>query len=242
EDAECAPVPVEVAPDGVEGVVATGDELLHHRRELLGVREGGRDVVERVAAERLPPKTVLEADRVLRLDEDRKADLLRGRTRLVRGRRVARVGSVDPELRGLLELRALALHSFEQVPRGERCEHRQVVEVLRKDVERVVVRREVDHLAERTYERHEACPIRAWIRTEEPLGVPRAEAEGARPVVDGEDADPGAPERTDRSESVDPTDVDDSRRNAHAAILPTAGCVRSGHVHETSPLPGTKVG
>ena len=137
---------------------------------------------------------MLEADRVLRLDEDREADLLRRGAGIVRRPGVARAGRVDAEGCGLLELGALALDSFEHVPGGERREHRQVVEVLREDVERVIVRGEDDDLAECADERDEARLLGAWIRTEETLGVLGAEAEGARPVVESKDAHPGTPE------------------------------------------------
>ena len=74
----------QVAADGVERVVAAGNELLHHRCELLGARVGVPDLVQRLAAERLPAEALLEADVVLRLDEHRQPDLLGGAARLVR--------------------------------------------------------------------------------------------------------------------------------------------------------------
>jgi len=194
EDAERRTGPRDVAADGVERVVAARDELLHHRRELLRAHVRVFRLLHRVAAEGLPAEALLEADRMLRLDEDREADLLRRGAGIVRRPRVARAGRVDAEGRGLLELGALALDSFEHVPGGERRQHRQVVEVLREDVERVVVRREHDDLAECADERDEACLLGAWIRREETLGVLGAEAEGARPVVESEHTDPGTPE------------------------------------------------
>src|SRR3954462_9824247 len=76
EDAERKTRSREVAADGVERVVSTGDQLLHHRSEFLGVRVGLRDLVERRAAKRLLAEALLEADRVLGLDEYRQAELL----------------------------------------------------------------------------------------------------------------------------------------------------------------------
>src|SRR3954462_3801005 len=76
EDAERKTCRREVAADGVERVVSAGDQLLHHRSEFLGVRVGIRDLVERRAAKRLFAEALLEADRVLGLDEYRQAELL----------------------------------------------------------------------------------------------------------------------------------------------------------------------
>ena len=79
EDAQCAAFAAEVATDGVELLVATGNDLLQHRGvgrgHLVGLVEPGH----RVAAKDAPPGIDLaEGDRLRRLDEEREADLLRG--------------------------------------------------------------------------------------------------------------------------------------------------------------------
>ena len=71
EDAERPPVARDVAADRVERVVAAGNELLHHGRELLRPRVGVFDLVERLAPEGLAAEAQLEADGMLRLDEHR---------------------------------------------------------------------------------------------------------------------------------------------------------------------------
>src|SRR4029453_5312845 len=97
-----------------------------------------------------------------------------------------------------------------------------------------------DDRAECAHEVDEAVLVGERVGREKLLRVLRAEAERARTVVDGKHADPGTAERTDRGEPVDPADVDHCRGNAHAAILPTARCVRSGHLPETCLVPRTQ--
>src|SRR5882762_2971443 len=80
EDAERPTVARDIAADRVERVVAAGNELLHHRRELFRARIGLFDLGERLATKRLPAKAQLEADRMLGLDEHRQTDVLRGST------------------------------------------------------------------------------------------------------------------------------------------------------------------
>src|SRR5207244_6142591 len=169
----------DVATDRIERVVAAGYELLDHRRELLGARVGVFDLVEGLATESLAAKAQLEADGMLRLDERRQTELL-GRVVRFRGAtRVVRPRYVDSGGRSFFELGALALNPLEDVPVGERSEHLEIAEVLRDQVELLVVRREHDDLPERSDRRDEPRRVGVRVGAEEPFRVAPAEAERA---------------------------------------------------------------
>src|SRR5580765_6644940 len=208
EDSERKTRSRQVAADGVERVVSAGNQLLHHRSELLGARVGLRDLVERRAAKRLFAETLFEADRVLGLDEHRQAELLGRAAGLLRRTGIVRAGRVDACERCRVELLALALHALEQVPRGKGSKELQVAEMLRDQVELAIVRWKDDDLAERTDRGDEPLRVRAGISAQKRLGVARAKPERARTMVDGENADASAAERANRREPVDPANVD----------------------------------
>ena len=74
---------------------------------------------------------------------------------------------------------------------------------------------------------------RARIRRRERERVTRAKAEGARPVIDGKDGSPHAPERPDRGQSVDERGVaDDGRR-----VSSRAGVRRNAVAVQRRPAP-----
>src|SRR6185436_1430819 len=143
EDAERIAVTREIAADGVERVIATRNELLHDRAELFRARDCFLELGGRLAAKRLALVAALELDRAIRLDDDGERPRVERR-------------NVDSGRLRRLELHTLALQPFERVPRRERRQHLEVVRVLGDRVERVVVCREDDDLAERTHEVDEA--------------------------------------------------------------------------------------
>src|SRR5262245_1733975 len=78
EDSQEPVVPRQVAPDGEQRAVATRNELLQHWAELLGSGVCSFDFGKRLAPEGLAAEALLEADRPLRLDQNRDAELLCG--------------------------------------------------------------------------------------------------------------------------------------------------------------------
>src|SRR5439155_23208692 len=123
EHTEWASFPGQVAADRVERVVAAGNELLQHQREVRRPFVGLRELHLVLATERLAPEALLEADGMLRLDQEREAQLLRRRARFLDRAGIGGAGNVDSGSLRLLELHALALHALENVPGGERREH-----------------------------------------------------------------------------------------------------------------------
>ena len=188
EDAERAPVPGQIAADAVEGAVSARDELLHHRLELLRACVGPLQLARRLAPERLPPETPLEADRVARLHERREAELLSGRPCLGRRAGMARLRDVESGSGLPLELRALALNVHEPIPRRKGSQQG-FVEVPGERVQRRVVGREDGQgraalPGKRPHRLDEPGLVLHRIGDEDGLRIPRAEAERARPVVE----------------------------------------------------------
>ena len=146
---------------------------------------------------------------MLRLDEHRQTDVLGGSTGFLGGARVVRPRHVDARGHGFVQLGALALHALEDVPARERSKHLELAEVLRDQIQLLVVGRKDDDLAERADRRDESRGVGMRIGTDKPLRVPRPEAERTWPVIDRQYADARAAERADRREPVDPAHVDD---------------------------------
>src|SRR6185295_18460934 len=113
----------QIRAERVELVVAARDEVLHHRLPRLGLCVRLLDLARRVADDRLEAVLLPEADGLGRLEQDRVADFLRGRDRLRRSRRIARVRDVARRL----ELHALALDALEVA--RERTEQPELVAV-----------------------------------------------------------------------------------------------------------------
>src|SRR4029077_15362666 len=116
EEPERLALAVEVAAERVHLLGAGRDQLLHHRlvrgRELVRVVELDR----RLAAEELTLVAAPEADVRRRLDDQREADFVRRRARLLGRGRVE--GARHRDARGLrgLELVALALDLLQHLP------------------------------------------------------------------------------------------------------------------------------
>ena len=113
---------------------------------------------------------------------------------------------------------ALALDPLQHLParKGEPEAVGELAGVSRDRIDMLVVRREggqhvVGLVGERAQRRNEAVLVFERIGSEARLGVPGAEAEGVRPVVECEDAQPAPPERADRRQAVHPGHFHDDR-------------------------------
>ncbi len=83
------------------------------------------------------------------------------------------------------------------------------VAISRKRVQRRIVRREEDSGPRLRDGRDEAVLVGSRVGHAHRLRVARAEPERARAVIEGENGDPGPPERANRGQAVDPADVED---------------------------------
>ena len=208
EEPERLAVFPEIAAEAVQLVVATGDQFLDHRREVLGVAVGAIDLGSGLHVERLAAELPLEPHRMGRLDQDGVAELLPRRTRFGRRLRIARLGNVDAGLSRRLELEALVLDPFEHVPRREgKAEPVEPVAIAGDCVERRVVSRQQDPRLLRGEDFDECLRLDGRVRGGNGLRVARAKPERAGSMVDREHRDPGAPERADRRQPVHPADV-----------------------------------
>src|SRR5258705_4157918 len=112
---------------------------------------------------------------MLGLDENGETDLLRCCARLGGGLGVLRLRYVHAGRRSSVELGALALDLLEDVPVRKRGEYLEIAEVLRNQIQLLVMRRKDDDLAKRADRRDESSRVGVRVGTDEPFRVARSE-------------------------------------------------------------------
>src|SRR5512133_3073369 len=73
-------------------------------------------------------------------------------------------------------------------------------------------RRPVQYCRELLKERDESVLVGQWVRRDEGQGITRAKSESPGPMIEGDHADAGPAERSDRAEPVHPSDLADHGR------------------------------